>query len=75
DEERAVQIKQLYNLAKERGQTLSQLAVEWLLQEGEVTSVLVGVHSKTQLLENLGAINCEPLSEYELSLIDKIIKR
>ncbi len=75
DEKRAVQIKQLYNLAKERGQTLSQLAVQWLLQEGEVTSVLVGVHSKAQLLENLGAINCEPLSEYELSLIDKIIKR
>jgi L-glyceraldehyde 3-phosphate reductase len=71
-EGRQAQIAQLYKMAKDRGQTLSQLAIEWLLQWGEVTSVLIGVHSKAQLLENLKALECKPLSKSEIMQINAI---
>lgn len=69
---RQAQIAQLYKMAKDRGQTLSQLAIEWLLQWGEVTSVLIGIHSKAQLLENLKALECKPLSKSEIMQINAI---
>ena len=72
NEARQLQITQLYNIAKKREQTLSQLAVQWLLQYGEVTSVLIGVHSKAQLVENLKALECEPLTKAEILQINAI---
>ncbi|MDD6729084.1 MAG: aldo/keto reductase [Eubacteriales bacterium] len=72
DSQRPEQIKRLYQMAQDRGQTLSQLAIQWLLAKGEVTSVLVGVHSKAQLVENLTAVTCPPLTQAELDEIDKI---
>lgn len=75
DGHRKNQVKALYDLAKGRGQTLSQLAIQWLLEEGEVTTVLVGVHSKAQLLENFAALDCERLTASELEQIDEIIDR
>lgn len=74
DENRRAQIKKLYDLAHDRGETLSQLAIQWLLQYGGVTSVLVGVHSKAQLLENLGAVNCAPLTDEEIKIINSIVE-
>lgn len=74
DEYRQSQIAELYNIAHDRGQTLSQLAVQWLLQCGGVTSVLVGVHSKQQLIENLGALSFDPLSDSEVSRINSICR-
>ena len=70
DQHRAQQIEKLYQLAKDRGETLSQLAIQWLWQQKGVTSVLVGVHSKAQLLENLAALEQPPLSEADLIRID-----
>ena len=72
NEARQLQITQLYNIAKKREQTLSQLAIQWLLQYGEVTSVLIGVHSKAQLVENLKALECEPLTKAEILQINAI---
>ena len=74
DQHRAQQIEKLYQLAKDRGETLSQLAIQWLWQQKGVTSVLVGVHSKAQLLENLAALEQPPLSEAELIRIDSYSK-
>lgn len=71
NEERLNQIKLLGNLAKERGETLSQLAIQWLLQQG-VTSVLVGVRTKEQLLENLAALEKSPITDEEMVYIRKI---
>ncbi|MFR5874937.1 MAG: aldo/keto reductase [Eubacterium sp.] len=67
------QIMILYELSQKRGETLSQMAVQWLLQQG-VTSVLIGVKNKTQLLENLEALNKPPLTEEEMKKIEKIMK-
>ncbi|MBQ9531423.1 MAG: aldo/keto reductase [Eubacterium sp.] len=72
DEKQLSQIKALCKLADERGETLSQMAINWLFAKG-VTSVLVGVRTKAQLLENLDALNKTPLSEEELKMIDKIV--
>lgn len=72
DSARPHQIKELCNMAHKRGQTLSQMAIQWLAQKENITSVLVGVHSKEQLLENLKALEAEPLTKAELIQIDGI---
>ncbi len=69
------QIKELCNMAHSRGESLSQLAIQWLLKDDNITSVLVGIHSKEQLLENLKALEFSPLTEEELAEIDKITSR
>lgn len=72
DKLRLHQIKQLYDMAKTRGQTLSQMAIQWLLKDDDITSVLIGVHSKAQLLENLKALDYPELTKSELIQIDGI---
>lgn len=72
DKLRLHQIKQLYDMAKKRGQTLSQMAIQWLLKDDDITSVLIGVHSKAQLLENLKALDYPELTQAELIQIDGI---
>lgn len=73
DEMQLNYISALCDFAEERGETLSQLAVQWLLKKG-VTSVLVGVRNKNQLLENLAALDKPELSDKEMRLIDKLHK-
>ena len=69
---RAPQVKKLYDFAHDRGMTLSQLAIKWVLKDSDITSVLVGVHSKEQLIENLNALKFDDLTAGELKEIDKI---
>lgn len=66
-------IRQLNDIAVERGQTLSQMAIAWLLKKPVVTSVLIGVSSVEQLDANLGTLNNLQFSEDELSRIEKIL--
>jgi len=66
------QIRGLITIAQGRGETLSQMAINWLLTKG-VTSVLIGVRTKAQLLENLAALEHSLLSEEEMQRIDNII--
>ncbi len=73
DERQLSQIAALGELAEERGETLSQMAIQWLLQN-DVTSVLIGVRTKDQLLENLAALEKAPLTAEEIALIDTIVK-
>lgn len=67
------QITQLNEIAKERGQSLAQMAVAWLLKDHRVTSVLVGVSRVSQLEDNIEAIKNIEFSETELKKIDKIL--
>lgn len=55
-------------IAAERGQTLAQMAVAWLLAQ-DVTSVIVGASSVTQLEDNIQAINNITFTEEELQAI------
>ena len=66
------QIHKLNNLAAQRGETLADMALGWLLQHQEVTSVLIGASKPQQILDNIQATSCAPFTEEELKLIDEI---
>jgi len=66
-------LRRLKAIAVERGQSLAQLALAWLLREGGVTSVLVGASSVAQLDENLGALANTAFTPEELAAIDDAV--
>lgn len=66
------QICKLNTLAKERGQTLAEMALAWVLKDGTVTSVLIGASKPSQILDNIRAIQNTIFSEEELQMIDEI---
>lgn len=72
DAHRLEQIKKLNDLAKERGEKLAEMALGWLLQKEEVTSVLIGASKPQQVLDNVKAVSCAAFSQEELDLIDQI---
>ena len=71
-EEKLSQIRELSKIAKNRGQTLAEMALAWVLKDGIVTSVLIGASKKSQILDNIKAINNTDFSEEELKKIDEI---
>ena len=72
DEHRLDQIRKLNDLAAQRGEKLADMALGWLLQHKEVTSVLIGASKPQQILDNVKATSCAPFTEEELKLIDEI---
>jgi L-glyceraldehyde 3-phosphate reductase len=64
----------LNEIAKERGGTLSSLAIRWILRDSRITSVLIGASSSAQLKENLTALSQPPLSAEELEKVENILK-
>ena len=71
--ERISKAKRLNGIAAERNQSLSQMAIAWLLKDTRVTSVLIGVSSVNQLDDNLKALNNLKFSGEELKKIDYIL--
>ena len=71
-ESRINRAKALNKIAVERGQSLAQLALSWVLKDDDVTSVLIGASSREQLLDNLGILNAPAFSDDELKRIDEI---
>ena len=67
-------INNLNLIAKKRGQSLSQLALAWVLNNKAVTSALIGVRSVAQLKDNLAALNNLKFTKDELKKIDKNAK-
>ena len=71
-EEKLRQIRELNELAAERGQSLAQMALAWILRDGVVTSVLAGASRPSQVLNNLQALSNTSFTEEELQKIDQI---
>ncbi|MBR4109528.1 MAG: L-glyceraldehyde 3-phosphate reductase [Oscillospiraceae bacterium] len=71
---RLEQIRKLNDLAAQRGQTLAQMALSWVLRDGIVSSVLIGASRPEQILQNIRAAENTHFSPDELSLIDQIAK-
>ena len=71
-EEKLVKIRELNGLAAGRGQTLAEMALSWILKDGIVTSVLVGVSKPEQVLDNIKAIQNTEFTEEELRKIDEL---
>lgn len=62
---------ELNKLAAARGQSLAQLALQWVLRRPEVTSALIGASSTAQLDHNIAAVNFPDFTDEELALIDE----
>ncbi|MFJ5837279.1 aldo/keto reductase [Streptomyces shenzhenensis] len=61
----------LNEIARQRGQSLAQLALQWVLRQPQVSSALIGASSTWQLDHNLKAVDFPPLTDEELALIDR----
>jgi L-glyceraldehyde 3-phosphate reductase len=72
--EKIEQIEKLNSLAKERGQSLAQMALAWVLRGGHITSALIGASRVSQIEENVAALNNLDFSAEELAKIDEILK-
>lgn len=72
--EKLEQIQQLNALAQERGQSLAQMALSWILKDPRVTSVLVGASRPAQLLDSLECLKNTNFSAEELEKIETILK-
>jgi len=70
-EDNLQKIKNLANLAEQRGQKLSQMAIAWLLNRPAITSVLVGASSANQLKENVKALDNLEFTKEEMEIISK----
>ncbi len=64
-------VRALNEIASERGQTLAQLALAWVLRDDRVTSALIGASSVAQLDDNLDALNNLTFTSEELARIDQ----
>lgn len=64
-------IVKLNNIARERGQSLAQMALSWVLRDGIVASVLVGVSRVSQIEDNLKAMSNTSFTDEELRAIDE----
>ena len=72
-DEKIAKVRKLNLLAQERGQTLAQLALAWVLREPAVTSALIGASHPRQIEDAVGALAAGPLREDELAAIEAIL--
>jgi L-glyceraldehyde 3-phosphate reductase len=70
-EQNLAHVQALNELAKERGQTLAQMAIAWVLRDARVTSALIGARTVEQLEDSLGALRNLQFSDEELATIDR----
>lgn len=73
--ERQIEIvRELNKMAEERGQSLAQMALAWILRRKEITSVLIGASKVEQIIDNVNALKNLDFSQDELERIEKILK-
>jgi len=73
DEHRLGQVRTLDDMAKERGQSLAQMALAWVLRDGRMTSALIGASRVEQIEQNVAALGNLVFSKDELARIDGIL--
>ena len=74
-EDQLAKVAKLNELAKERGQSLAQMALAWVLRRDEVASVLIGASRVSQLEDNVAALEHLDFDEEELTTIDTILRK
>ena len=72
--ERLHQIEELNKMAAERGQTLAQMALSWILKDDEVCSVLIGASKPEQILENISIVDNTTFTDEEKEKINSMCK-
>jgi L-glyceraldehyde 3-phosphate reductase len=73
DPDTMVKVKALNQHAEQRGQTLAQMALAWILERKQITSVLIGASSVAQLEDNVATLNKLKFTRDELAYIDNIL--
>ena len=71
-EERLNKIRALNEIAADRGQSLAQMALAWVLKDDEITSVLIGASKPEQIRENIKICNHTGFTKEELERIEKV---
>ena len=66
-------VRRLDEMARNRGQSLAQMAISWLLRDKRITSVIIGASSTGQLEDNLQALNSPGFDEEELHRIEEVV--
>ena len=74
-EETLAKINALNEIAKKRGESLAQMALAWILRDGDITSVLIGASKPAQILDNIGMLNAPVFTEEERAKIDEICSK
>ena len=72
-EEKLVKIRALNEIAQNRGQKLSQMALQWVLRDEVVTSALIGASRPQQVIDNVQAAHGPAFTQDELTAIDRIL--
>ena len=67
-------LRALNDIARQRGQTLAEMALAWLLSHEEITTVLIGASKTQQILDNIKAVQNTSFTAEELAEIDRISK-
>ena len=75
DDHRLAQIRALNQIARERGQSLAQMALAWVLRGSRVTSALIGASRVEQIEQNVASLNNLAFSPEELARIDAILSQ
>ncbi|HIY68240.1 MAG TPA: aldo/keto reductase [Candidatus Alistipes intestinigallinarum] len=74
DEAMLARLRSLDDLARQRGQSLAEMALAWLLRDERITSVIVGASSTAQIADNLRAIENRNFSDDELARIELLTR-
>ncbi len=72
NEDMLKKIRALKEVAAQRGQTLAEMALAWILRDGDITSVLIGASKPSQIIENIGMLKNMEFSQEERAKIDEI---
>lgn len=72
-DEQLDKVRKLDEIAKERGQSLAQMALVWALEKGKLTSVILGASKITQIEENVEALKNSDFTQEELEKIEAIL--
>ena len=73
NEETLRRVRALNEIAKERGQSLAQMALAWILRDGDITSVLIGASRASQVMDNVGMLENVQFSAEERMRIERIL--
>lgn len=71
-EDNLAMVRRLHEIASDRGQSLAQMAIAWVLRDARVTSTIIGASSVDQLKTNLGTLESLEFSNDELAAIDAV---
>ena len=72
-EESVAKVQKLNALAQERGQSMAQMALAWILKDSRITSVLIGVSRPEQITDSIRCLENYQFSNEELQRIENIL--